>query len=587
MGEGAETLRVGMLAMGLLGGLAIFLFGMEQLTDGLKTVAGGGMKRVLARLTTNRVKAALAGAFVTAVIQSSSVTTVLVVGFVSAGLMGLGPSIGVIIGANIGTTVTAQIIAFKVTQYALVLVAAGFGMLFTGKNEKVRSYGSMVMGLGLIFFGMELMSEATHPLRSYQPFIDGMRSMSNPVFGILIGAVFTSVVQSSSATTGVVIVLASQGFISLEAGIALIFGANIGTCVTAMLATAGKPREAVQAGVVHVLFNVLGVVLWVGLIGHLADAVRWISPTAEGLEGAERLAVETPRQIANAHTLFNVVNTLIFIWFTGPISRLVQRIVPVRPEIEPRAITPRYLDDVLLDTPDLALDRVRMEVRRMGHMVSEMTERSLAVVVGGTAQDLESLRSTDNDVDALHEAIIAYLRELSQGSVTPELSGRLRDYVSTANYLENIGDTIETNLVEAGLQRLKFGLEISEGTREVLGRVHARVLWSVGQAVESMAGRVHARVLWSVGQAVESMAGWNAAEAEAVTRAKDEINDLANQADVHLGRRLTADAPNRLQAFRIESDVIENYKRIYYFAKRVAKVVVEAEAEGDGEVLAA
>jgi phosphate:Na+ symporter len=568
MDAGTETLSLTILAMELLGGLALFLFGMEQLTDGLKAVAGGGMKRVLARLTTNRFKAAFAGAFVTAVIQSSSVTTVLVVGFASAGLMTLGPSIGVIMGANIGTTVTAQIIAFKVTKYALVLVAIGFGLLFMGKSDRVRCYGAMLMGLGLIFFGMELMSTATRPLRSYEPFIDTMRSMSNPVLGILIGAAFTSVVQSSSATTGVVIVLASQGFISLEAGIALIFGANIGTCVTALLATAGKPREAVRAGMVHVVFNVLGVVLWLGFIGYLAQVVRWISPTAEHLEGASRLAVETPRQIANAHTIFNVANTLIFIWFTGPIAKLVKRLVPVREETEPQAIEPQYLDDVLLDTPDLALDRVRMEVRRMGEMVTGMAQGSLAAVVDGTEGDLQSLRAADNDVDALHGAIVAYLGELSQGSVSSDLSGRLRDYVSAANYLENIGDTIETNLVEAGFQRLNTNLEISEGTREVLGRLHTRVLWSVDLAVKAMAE-------------------WDGDLAEEITRAKDEINDLANQADVHLGTRLTADAPNRLQAFRIESDVIENYKRIYYFAKRVAKVVTEADAEDGGETLAA
>jgi phosphate:Na+ symporter len=285
------------------------------------------------------------------------------------------------------------------------------------------------------------------------------------------------------------------------------------------------------------------------------------------LEGARRLAVETPRQIANAHTLFNVANTLIFIWFARPLARLVQWLVPSRPATS-KTVRPRYLDDLLLDTPDLALDRVRMEVRRMGHMVSEMTQRSLATVVRGTAQDLQHLMDTDDDVDALHGAIIAYLGELSQGNVTEAQSRRLQDYVSASNYLENIGDTIETNLVEAGTQRLRYGLAISEGTREVLGRLHARVLWSVDQSVEALTR-------------------WKSAGAEEVARAKDEINDLANQADVHLGRRLTADAPHRLEAFRIESDVIENYKRIYYFAKRVAKVVTGDNVSRDQEAMAA
>ena len=240
---GTETaphvLEIGAIAMGLFGGLALFLFGMEQMTDALKAVAGGGMKKLLARLTTNRFKAAFAGAFVTAVIQSSSVTTVLVVGFISAGLLSLTQSIGIILGADIGTTITAQIIAFKITRYALVLVAIGFGLMFLAKQEKLRQYGTMLMGLGLIFFGMELMSQATHPLRSYQPFINLMRRMGNPLTGILIGTVFTSLVQSSSATIGVIIVLAGQGFITLEAGIALAFGANIGTCIKNSLRSSG------------------------------------------------------------------------------------------------------------------------------------------------------------------------------------------------------------------------------------------------------------------------------------------------------------------------------------------------------------
>ena len=267
------------MGMSLLGGLALFLFGMEQMADSLKAVAGERMKVILAKLTTNRFMGAITGAFVTAVIQSSSVTTVLVVGFITAGLMSMAQSIGVIMGANIGTTITAQIVAFKVTKYALLMVAVGFGMLFSSRQEKIKQYGGMLMGLGLVFFGMAVMSDAMSPLRSYQPFLDLMTTMENPLIGILVAAVFTGLIQSSSATTGIVIVMATQGFITLEAGIALAFGANIGTCVTAMLAAIGKPREAVRAAVVHVLFNVFGVLVWIGLIPYLAEFVTWFSPS--------------------------------------------------------------------------------------------------------------------------------------------------------------------------------------------------------------------------------------------------------------------------------------------------------------------
>ncbi|MGB0670555.1 MAG: Na/Pi cotransporter family protein, partial [Rhodospirillales bacterium] len=318
-----DGLPLGDILMGLFGGLALFLLGMEQMAGALKSVAGDRMRWVLARLTGNRFAGVLTGAFVTAVIQSSSVTTVLVVGFVSAGLMTLTQSVGVIMGANIGTTVTAQIVAFKVTEYALALVALGFAVAFVARTDRIKQYGTMLLGLGLVFFGMAVMSGAMQPLKGHPPFIEALAQAANPLTAVAMGAVFTALVQSSSATTGIVIVLASEGFIPLEMGIALAFGANIGTCVTALLATIGKPREALRAAVIHALFNVLGVVLWIGLIGPLADLVRILSPVAENLQGTARLAAEAPRQIANAHTLFNVINTAIFIWFTNPLARLV------------------------------------------------------------------------------------------------------------------------------------------------------------------------------------------------------------------------------------------------------------------------
>jgi len=221
------------------------------------------------------------------------------------------------------------------------------------------------------------MSEAMHPLRSYQPFLDLMVNMSNPLLGILVAAAFTALVQSSSATTGIVIVMASQGFISLPAGIALAFGANIGTCVTALLAAIGKPREALRAAAVHVLFNVLGVLLWLGFITNLSEVVTSISPSNPELSGIDRLSAETPRQIANAHTIFNIANTLIFLLFTGQFARLVEWMVPDRPIEEEELIKIQHLDAELLSTSSLALGRVRLELIEMSKVISEMHNRSL------------------------------------------------------------------------------------------------------------------------------------------------------------------------------------------------------------------
>jgi phosphate:Na+ symporter len=559
--ESTHAISAWPIAMGLAGGLALFLFGMEQMTAALKQVAGGGMKTLLARLTTNRFTGVIAGALVTAVIQSSSVTTVLVVGFISAGLMTLPQSIGVILGADIGTTITAQIVAFKVTKYALVLVAVGFAFLFVSKRERVRQYGTMVMGLGLIFFGMELMSDATNPLRSYEPFIALMQRMETPLLGILVGAVFTAVIQSSSAAMGIVIVLASQGFLTLEGGIALVFGANIGTCATALLAAIGKPREAVRAAVVHVVFKVVGVVIWFGLISQLAEAVRAISPSAPELAGAARLAAETPRQIANAHTLFNVANTLIFLPFTGAFAWLMYRLIPERPEAEGAIVQPRYLDPLLLDTPALALDRVRMELRRLGDRAYAMVREALPVVLDGEVEDLRTLARLDDEVDVLHGDVVNYLGLLSQEILDRAEAEQHYDYLEAANNIENIGDLVETNLVGAGLERLGLGLNVSDATRDRLEALHERVSWAVQLACQALDAR-------DPGMARE------------VIGAKAEIQRLADAAETHLARRLTAEAPDRLALYRFESEVIEYLKRVYYFAKRIAKAVARRDIAG-------
>jgi phosphate:Na+ symporter len=553
------------MGMNLLGGLALFLFGMEQMADALKAVAGERMKVILARLTTNRFMGALTGAFVTAVIQSSSVTTVLVVGFITAGLMSMSQSIGVIMGANIGTTITAQIVAFKVTKAALLMIAVGFGMLFFSKQERVKQYGGMLMGLGMVFFGMSVMSDAMKPLRSYEPFLDLMKSMENPLIGILIAAGFTGLIQSSSATTGIVIVMATQGFITLQAGIALAFGANIGTCVTALLASIGKPREAIRAAVVHVMFNVFGVLLWVGLIPYLAEFVAWFSPAHPELSGTQRLAAEAPRQIANAHTVFNVANTLIFIGLTAQFARLVEWLVPDRP-VEEKIITqPKYLDRELLETPSLAIDRARMEIGHMGERVREMLERILPAVVSGSRDTLKEVAKIDDEVDILHGHIITYLGEISKKALTESQTQNLIGLMGAINDLENIGDTIETDLVYLGNERITKGVTISPETRSVLQKLH--------EVVSNAADRAITAATENDQRAAQDVIGM-----------KQDINTLMDSAATHEAMRLVADEPNRLAAYSIEVDIIEKLKRIYYFAKRVAKAVMPEQTNESARV---
>ena len=546
---------------GLLGGLALFLLGMDHLTESLKAIAGDRMKTVLARLAGRAVTGAVTGAAVTAVIQSSSVTTVLVVGFISAGVMSVAQAVGVIMGANVGTTITAQIIAFKVTQAALPLIAAGFAAQLFARRDWVRQSGGLVLGLGLVFFGMVVMGEGVAPLRAYPPFTDMMVSMANPLTGILVGALFTALVQSSSATTGVVIVLAGQGAISLEAGISLVLGANIGTCVTALLATIGKPRAALQAGLVHVLFNVLGALLWLALIPELAALARALSPAAPELEDAARRAAVVPRQVANAHTVFNVINTMIFLPFAGVIGRAAEWLVPVRPA--PRPALPDHLKEELLTTPSLAMDAVRRQIGAMGRRTEGMLADILPATLHGTRESLEAIAARDKEVDVIHAGILEYLRRLGRAELSESQGATLFALMEAANVLETVGDVIETDLVRLGRQRLKEGVHISDETEPVLAAFHGEELAALRLATA----------------AVESD---DPQAAERVIAMKPDIQARANEAARHGADRLQAEAPNRLATYTREMEVIERLRRIYYFAKRLAKgVVADAEEPED------
>src|SRR6516165_650838 len=441
--------------LGLLAaGLALFLFGLQLLTDGLKAIAGAKLPAVLARMTSNRFKGMVAGAVITALLNSSTITTVLLVGFVSAGLMTLGQTVPMIMGANIGSTFTAQIIAFN--PYALVpfMLALGFLGYAFGRREILRELGSVVLGLGLLFLGIEYMGQATHPLRTHQPFIHAMQTMKNPLLGIVIGAVFTAIVQSSAATLGIIIALASEGLMPLEAAIPLILGANVGTVGTALLASIGKPAEAARVSMVHVFFNVLGVLMFVFLIPQLADFARLISPSAPELEGTARLAAETPHQVANIHTLFSVVSALVLIWFSGPLARLAELIVPDRREKIAAAGDTRYLNEASLAAPSLGLQKARLETAHLGELVLQLARRGPVVAVEGKPPDLETLRNDGTEIGRLASAILQYLGKLSEAEHTAEDSAEIIKLIETVNDLESTSDVASTNLLATGQQRL-------------------------------------------------------------------------------------------------------------------------------------
>ncbi len=534
------------LMMQLLGGLGIFLFGMEQMSESMRVVAGDRMRSILARLSNTRIMGLLTGAIVTMVIQSSSVTTVMLVGFVSAGLMSFSQSIAVILGADIGTTITAQIVAFKVTKYALALIAMGVGMQFFSKNDRVIQYGLMVMGLGMVFYGMGVMSAGMKPLRSYQPFLDLMASMDNPVLGILVSAAFTGLVQSSSATTGVVIVLGMEGVINLEAGISLILGANIGTCVTAGLASIGKPREAVRVALAHISFKILGVLLILPFIPLLTKLAIRISPEND-----------LPRQIANSHTLFNVGLAMVFLPFTTQFARVINWMAPDRQirEEEKTLLEIRYMDPVLLDTPALALEAARHEMHRIGNRLQKMLQGIVPGIYEGTSEDLDAIEKLDDEVDTIHKHILNYLSGLNERWMASEETLTMIHLMSTVNDLEHIGDVVETDLIPLGRKRLEHGLEIPEAIFDNL----------------SSLGTVVADALQLTLEALEELDGQKAREAAEL---KQKINQAVAVAESMQAVLLAGEEKN-VEAYAMQMDVIDKLKRVYYHTKRMAKTVAE------------
>ena len=555
------------LISGLLGGLALFLFGMDIMTRALERAAGDQMKVMLGKATSNRFVGIATGATVTSVIQSSSITTVLLVGFVSSGLMSTAQSIPVILGANIGTTITAQILAFKVTKLALPIITLGFFISFMAKREDWRQYGLIILGLGLVFFGMAVMSDTMKPLRSFQPFLDFMVSLSNPLLAALVGAGFTAIIQSSSASTGILIVMAGQGLIELEAAIALALGANVGTCITAGLAAIGKSREAVRTFLVHTLFNVVGVLIWIGFIPQLGELARFLSPTHLELSGTARAAAEVPRQLANVHTFFNVVNAMLFVGFTVQIQRLVEWAVPDRPMREEDRVATRYLNEEFISTPSIALDAVRREIGRLGNLVRAMLNTSMEYATSATRLQLDELEKMDRPVDALHREIIGYLRELSLGNLSPEHSDVMMALIKIANDLEHIGDQLATTLVTSGRKRIVDGVIVSKQTTKAIGEFHAKVVQALDDTLTSLDRE-------------------DAVLAAQVRAMKQDVAQMTDELARHEILRLKADEPKRLMTYAREVEVMEILNDIFKTTRRIARTQIGMFNHGEEDAVA-
>ena len=455
--------------LALLGGLALFLYGMQMMSTGLEAAAGNRMKSILEKLTSNRVKGVLVGAAITAVIQSSSATTVMVVGFVNSGLMTLKQAVWVIMGANIGTTITGQLIALDIGAIAPLFAIAGVGAIMFIKSEKVHHISSIFAGLGILFMGMDMMGAAMSPLKESEAFISLMTKFDNPLLGILVGALFTAVIQSSSASVGILQALASTGMIPLSSAVFVLFGQNIGTCITAVLASIGMKVNAKRTTVIHLLFNIIGAVLFT-VICLVTPYVTWIEAMTPG---------DPVAQIANAHTVFNIVTTLLLLPFGTHMANIAVRILPDSKKADDEDLRLKYIrpfeSSYAIGHSAVAVSQVRDEVNRMRDMVAKNISDSFDSLVQYDEKLRKKVSEREEYIDFLNKGISEYIVSLMASEMNMSDSRKINGYYAIISNLERIGDHA-VNLAEYGDDMRKWEIDFSDTVKEELNEMKAQCI---------------------------------------------------------------------------------------------------------------
>lgn len=455
--------------LALLGGLALFLYGMQMMSTGLDAAAGNRMKSILEKLTSNRVKGVLVGAAITAVIQSSSATTVMVVGFVNSGLMTLKQAVWVIMGANIGTTITGQLIALDIGAIAPLFAIAGVGAIMFIKSEKVHHISSIFAGLGILFMGMDMMGAAMSPLKESEAFISLMTKFDNPLLGILVGALFTAVIQSSSASVGILQALASTGMIPLSSAVFVLFGQNIGTCITAVLASIGMKVNAKRTTVIHLLFNIIGTVLFT-VICLVTPYVTWIEAMTPG---------DPVAQIANAHTVFNIVTTLLLLPFGTHMANIAVRILPDSKKADDEDLRLKYIrpfeSSYAIGHSAVAVSQVRDEVNRMRDMVAKNISDSFDSLVQYDEKLRKKVSEREEYIDFLNKGISEYIVSLMASEMNMSDSRKINGYYAIISNLERIGDHA-VNLAEYGDDMRKWEIDFSDTVKEELNEMKAQCI---------------------------------------------------------------------------------------------------------------
>ncbi len=552
------TLSLTAVAVVFTGGLALFLYGIRMMSSGLKKASGEGIRRLVSRMSGNRFYGLFSGAFATMIVQSSSTIIAILVGLVHSRFMTSTQAVAVILGAEIGTTAMAQLVAFRLHDYALIIFAAGFALSSLGKSEAVRFTGEALSGFGLLFFGLKVMSEAVNPLQNYAPFLSLLQYLDNPLTGVVAGMGLTALMQSSGAFIGIVITLALHGSLTLDAGVALLLGANIGTCITAVLASSGMQHAAKRVALAQVLFNLAGVLLFLPFISQFSELIRFLSPMREGV-GTEKLAFEVPRQIANAHTLLNLFMALFFLPFLATFDRLLYWILPDDPE-ETRLIPAVwYLKESALATPVLALSYVRAEVARMGYIAGKMVHASLYPVISSDpGRDvvfpklsvIKGISMREEKLDFLEAHISDYLIKISRSGLNEMESREVFALMNIVKGLESIGDMIE--LLAEKLVEKKQGVKgnlSQEGKYELM--------------------EMHNLVCLEIEQLADALKSMDAIKAGALLQGDERFKRLVAQAEIaHLKRVVLL--PEAEITHDIHMELINLLEQVHHYSKSIA-----------------
>jgi len=527
------------LIFGLFGGLGLFIYGIHLMGDGLQRVAGDRFRNILKALTSNPFKGVLVGAGITALIQSSSATTVMVVGFVNAGLMTLTQSLGVIFGANVGTTITAQIIAFKLTDYALPVIGVGMVLNIFSKKRFWKFLGLFLLGFGILFLGLNIMTSVVRPFAKDPAVINAFVSINNRVlYGVLIGAAITALIQSSSVTVGIILGLVSIGLISIEGAIPIILGANIGTCVTVMLASVGTSISAKRAAIAHLMYNIIGAALFLAILKPFTFLIIRTSPDAV-------------RQCANAHTIMKIVETCVYLPFVGLFAKAVEKIIPGKELIIETG--PKYLEKHLISTPIFALDAATKELVGMASQAKDMVNEATEGFLDLNEKILKNLPKREEALDSLQEAVTNYLMLLTQRDLSEEESKRIPALLHSVNDIERIGDHSE-NLMELAMRRIETNLPLT------------------GNAVTEVK-TMHGKVSAMIDNAIKALDTNSIKEAEKVLEVEKEVNSLTEKFRQNHIDRLSKGECN-VRSGIVFLDMVSNFEKIGDHLTNVAQAVI-------------